>query len=252
MAAMNARTDPPGVAQRAAARVTASMSKRERDATGALRRVALLRALPPAALARLAASATLLNLPRGRQLCSSGERCPGLYLLVNGRVMLSIGAPRGASKVMELIGPGGHIGLAAAVLGAPETVTAQALADSSLLLIPCEALLDCATDNPGFALQLVAELSRQVCGLISDIEAFSLHSGRERVAGYLLQIAPGSGARPRPITLPAKKSIIASRLSLTPEYFSRMLHELIAAGAIAVNGRQITILDSNRLRDPAR
>jgi len=225
------------------------MAKREPETTAALKRAALFRALAPAALTRLALNATALNLPRGQQLYRSGERCPGLYLLVNGRVMLSIGAPRGASKVIELIGPGGHIGLAAAVLGVPETVTAQTLADSSLLLIPCEALLDCAADNPGFALQLVAELSRQVCGLISDIEAFSLHSGRERVAGYLLQIATASGARSRPVTLPAKKSIIASRLGLTPEYFSRMLHELIAAGAIAVNGRQITVLDPNSLRE---
>jgi len=226
------------------------MIKRKNETTAALKRAQLFRTLAPAALARLALSATTLNLPRGKQLCRSGERCPGLYLLVNGRVMLSIGAPRDASKVIELIGPGGHIGLAAAVLGAPETVTAQTLADSSLLLIPCEALLECASDYPAFALQLVAELSRQVCGLISDIEAFSLHSGRERVAGYLLQIAPAGGARPRPITLPAKKSIIASRLSLTPEYFSRMLHELIAAGASAVNGRQVTILDPGRLRNP--
>jgi len=225
------------------------MAKRENDTTAALKRAPLFRALAPAALARLALNATAINLPRGKQLCRSGERCPGLYLLVNGRVMLSIGAPRDANKVIELIGPGGHIGLAAAVLGAPETVTAQTLADSSLLLIPCEALLDCAAANPGFALQLVAELSRQVCGLISDIEAFSLHSGRERVASYLLQMAAAGSARPHPITLPAKKSIIASRLSLTPEYFSRMLHELIAAGAIAVNGRQITILDPNRLRE---
>ena len=225
------------------------MGKRDHDTTAALKRAALFRALAPAALARLALHATAVKLPRGKQLCRSGERCPGLYLLVNGRVMLSIGAPQDANKVIELIGPGGHIGLAAAVLGAPETVTAQTLADSSLLLIPCEALLECAAANPAFALQLVAELSRQVCGLISDIEAFSLHTGRERVAGYLLQIAPAGGARPRPITLPAKKSIIASRLSLTPEYFSRMLHELIAAGAIAVNGRQITILDPNRLRE---
>ena len=48
--------------------------------------------------------------------------------------------------------------------------------------------------------------------------------------------------------LSAKKRIIASRLSVTPEYFSRTLHELINAGAIAVNGRQIVILDAVRLR----
>jgi CRP-like cAMP-binding protein len=224
------------------------MSKPEHDATAALRRIALLRTLAPAALTRLAANTTMLNLPRGKPLCRSGERCAGLYIVLSGRIMLSIGAPRGASKVIALIGPGGHLGLAAAVLGVPETVTAETLADSTLLLVPREALLACAADNSGFALQLIAALCRQVCGLISDIEAFSLRSGRERVANYLLQLAAASGARPRPITLPAKKSIIASRLSLTPEYFSRMLHELIAAGLIAVDGRTVTILDLERLR----
>ncbi len=224
------------------------MSKHERDATAALRRVALLRALAPAALARLAASATLLNLPRGKQVCRSGERCAGLYIVLSGRIMLSVGAPPGESKVIELIGPGGHIGLAAAVHGVPETVTAETLADSSLLLIPRVALLECATDNPQLALQLVAALSRQVCRLIADIEVFSLRSGRERVANYLLHNATASGSRLRPVRLPAKKSIIASRLSLTPEYFSRMLHELIEAGAITVHGRQITVLDPAYLR----
>ena len=71
----------------------------------------------------------------------------------------------------------------------------------------------------------------------------------EIVYEQLLQIAAANAARPRPIMLPAKKSIIASRLSLTPEYFSRTLHELITVGAIAVDGRQITVLDAGRLRD---
>ena len=229
--------------------MTGSPSKPERDITAAMRRAVLFRTLAPAALARLAASATALKLARGEQVCRSGERCAGLYVVVSGRVMLSVGDPKSASKVIELIGPGGHVGLAAAALGVPEVVTAETLADSTLLLIPRAALLDTAAGSTELALQLVTALSRQVCGLITDIEACSLRSGRERVANYLLQNAAGAGARQRPITLPAKKSIIASRLSLTPEYFSRMLHELIAAGAIAVDGRQITVLDPGRLRE---
>ena len=224
------------------------MAKHENENTATLRRAALFRALAPAALTRLALKATALNVARGNQLYRSGERCAGLYSVATGRVMLNIGGPRGASKVIELVGPGGHLGLAAAVLGVAETVTAETLADSTLLLIPREALLDCAADNPEFALHLIAALCRQVCGLISDIEAFSLRSGRERVANYLLQIGAVNGEQPRPVTLPAKKSVIASRLSLTPEYFSRMLHELIATGTIAVDGRRITVLDPNRLR----
>ena len=224
------------------------MPRHERETTAALRHTALFRTLAPAALARLATSATALSLPRGKQLYRSGERCSGLYALVRGRIMLSVEAPRGERKVIELIGPGEHVGLAAAMLGVPEAVTAVSLTDSTLLLIPRQALLDCAADNAELVLQLVTALSRQVRGLIADIEAFSLRSGRERVANYLLKIAAVHSAQPRPVTLPAKKSIIASRLSLTPEYFSRMLHELIAAGAIEVNGRRITVLDPARLR----
>ena len=47
-------------------------------------------------------------------------------------------------------------------------------------------------------------------------------------------------------------SVRSRCLSLTPEYFSRMLHELIEAGVIAVDGRRITVLDPARLREAAR
>ena len=65
---------------------------------------------------------------------------------------------------------------------------------------------------------------------------------------YLLACATGGTSASLAVTLPAKKSIIASRLSVTPEYFSRTLHELISSGAIEVNGRQIVIRDAARLR----
>jgi CRP-like cAMP-binding protein len=50
------------------------------------------------------------------------------------------------------------------------------------------------------------------------------------------------------ITLPAKKGVIASQLNLTHEHFSRLLHEIEAAGLIQVDGREILISDIGRLR----
>ena len=97
-------------------------------------------------------------------------------------------------------------------------------------------------------MNIAAALSRGIVSLTADIESYSLHSGRQRVANYLLHIAAANASRARPFPLPAKKSIIASRLGLTPEYFSRMLHDLITARAIVVEGRQITILDASLLR----
>ena len=224
------------------------MPRLERTAADILRRAVLFRTLAPASAARLAVGAAVSKSRRGTRLYGSGERCAGVYTVITGRVMLSVGAAKNASKTIELIGPGGHFGLAAAVLGAPQIAAAETLVDSTLLLIPRRDLIDGAAADAGLALLLATALSREVCGLTADIAAVSLHSGRERVASYLLQLAGAAGAPQRPVELPTKKGIIASRLGLTPEYFSRMLHELTAAGAIAVDGRQITVLDPARLR----
>ncbi|MBI3055160.1 MAG: winged helix-turn-helix domain-containing protein, partial [Betaproteobacteria bacterium] len=59
---------------------------------------------------------------------------------------------------------------------------------------------------------------------------------------------PDTGGKVAQLKLPASKGIIASRLNLTPERFSRVLYELTAAGLITVDGRTVTILDLERLR----
>ena len=49
------------------------------------------------------------------------------------------------------------------------------------------------------------------------------------------------------MSLQVSKATIASRLSLTPEYFSRVLHELEAAGLVRIDKRDVHILDPKRL-----
>src|SRR3990172_1507811 len=53
---------------------------------------------------------------------------------------------------------------------------------------------------------------------------------------------------PAEVELSAGKSVVASRLNMTPEHFSRVLHELSAAGLIQVDGRTARILDADGLR----
>jgi CRP/FNR family transcriptional regulator, dissimilatory nitrate respiration regulator len=104
--------------------------------------------------------------------------------------------------------------------------------------------------DPRFALRMLAGISRRLHGLVHDVEAYALHSGLQRVIGYLLRDQDGAdGAANAGVTisLPVSKATIASRLSLTPEYFSRVLHELESAGLIEIDKRDIRILDSRRL-----
>ncbi len=64
--------------------------------------------------------------------------------------------------------------------------------------------------------------------------------------GYLLQAQETAGGPE--IRLEVGKNVIASRLNLTPEHFSRILHDLTAKGLIRVEGRNITILDDEGFR----
>ena len=50
------------------------------------------------------------------------------------------------------------------------------------------------------------------------------------------------------IDLPIAKGMIASRPNLTQEHFSRILHEVSAAGLIEVQGPRILVPDLERLR----
>lgn len=63
----------------------------------------------------------------------------------------------------------------------------------------------------------------------------------------LQSVAPAPPASARSISLPVSKATIASRLSITPEYFSRVLHDLEAAVLIHIDKRDIHIPDTARL-----
>jgi len=84
----------------------------------------------------------------------------------------------------------------------------------------------------------------------------STRSGMERVIGFLLRDCgaqlddpPTAGAPTQvDIDLPVAKGVMASRLNITQEHLSRILHELTSAGLIAVQGRRIHVHDLERLR----
>jgi CRP-like cAMP-binding protein len=127
---------------------------------------------------------------------------------------------------------------------------AQALADSMLLHIAKSVVFAEIERDPGFSGKMLAGMSHRVHRLITDVEAYSLQSGTQRVIGYLLsQYVHETGCDARHVvTLPTSKTVLASRLNVTPEHLSRILHDLTEAGLIAVDGRAVTIIDSRRLK----
>jgi CRP-like cAMP-binding protein len=210
----------------------------------------LFREVAPEELAKIAAGTTEVHAARGEILFHKGDPCVGFHMVVYGHVKLAITSANGDEKVIELIGPGQSFGEALMFMEMPYVVYAQTLADTLLLHISKSVVFEEIERQPRFARRMIAGLSRRLHGLIGDLEAYSLHSGIQRVIGYLLRAEPDgdAGGTTAQLKLPTSKGIIASRLNLTPEHFSRILHELTVAKLIAVDGRNVTILDLDRLR----
>ena len=230
----------------------------------------LFQEMTPVELARIAEGCRVRRLARGDTVFRIGEACEEFHVTVMGQVKLFAISPAGQEKVIELIGPGNSFAEALMFTGKPYIINAQALTDTLLLSVGKAAVLGEIERDPRFAMRMLAGISRRLHGLVHDVQAYALHSGMQRVIGYLLRDLPeeaddaaemtlaGAGcaplckaaaqpARELRVNLPVSKATIASRLSLTPEYFSRVLHELEGEGLIAIDKREIRIPDPHRL-----
>ena len=200
---------------------------------------------------RIATGTNAVYAEKGGAIFQRGDPCVGFHILVYGQVKLGFTSEQGAEKVVEIIGPGQSFGEALMFLDKPYIVFAQALADTMLLHVSKRTVFEEIERDARFAHRVISGLSRRLHGLVKDVEAYSLKCSSERVIGYLLREeagrANGEGGTLE-IELSAGKSVIASRLNMTPEHFSRVLHDLSAAGLIAVEGRTVRIPDLERLR----
>jgi CRP-like cAMP-binding protein len=206
--------------------------------------------LSPAELNRVAQGCQVRRLARGETIFRYGEPCEEFHVVVMGQVKLYAISPAGQEKVIELVAPGHSFAEALMFTGKPYILNAQALVNSLLLTVSKHVMLVEIERDPRFSLKMLAGISRRLHGLVHDIESGALHSGMQRVIGYLLrerQVEDCSTGEVYTVSLPVSKATIASRLSLTPEYFSKVLHELEAEKLIEIDKRDIRIIDVPRL-----
>lgn len=206
--------------------------------------------LSPADLSRMAQGCELHRLNRGDTIFRYGEPCEEFHVVVTGQVKLFALSPAGQEKVIELVGPGHSFAEALMFTSKPYILNAQALSNTLLLTVGKSAIVAEIERDPRFCMRMLAGISRRLHGLVNDIESGALQSGVQRVIGYLLsehQILETSSEETFTVALPVSKATIASRLSLTPEYFSKVLRELEEQGLIEMDKRDIRIVDAQRL-----
>ncbi len=214
-----------------------------------LRETLLLSCLSEEHLARVARHATRVRLHDGQLLFSQGDVADRFYLVTTGRLRLFSLSLVGDEKVIEIVESGETFAEALMFIEAGcYPVGAAAIDQTELISMDLNDFKLMLRESVETCFLLLGVLSQRLNAWVHEISNLTLHSASSRFACYLLAKLPPQS---QTLALEVPKGIIASRLSIKPETFSRIEKDLSDRGIIRIKGMCIFILDKQALREVA-
>ena len=212
-----------------------------------LTRLPLFSGMPPAALEHILSDAWVQEFERGHVLFIHAEPAERFYVILDGWVKLFRQTMAGGESVIAVFTGGESFAEAAIFDKGIYPVSAMTVDDSRLLVVPADTFVRRVRENGDYALNMMASMSRHLRGLVRQIEQLAAKSSAERVATFLVRLCP-ENAGSAVVSLPLEKSLIAGRLGMQPETFSRSLKKLQRLG-VSNSRNEVHIRDVAALRD---
>jgi CRP-like cAMP-binding protein len=205
----------------------------------------LFRGLSPQMSQTLVGKSVPRAYDKGAMLFHQGEAAASFFIILDGWVKIYRTTPDGLEVVLHVFKRGESFAEAAMFLGGRYPASAETVAPSRLLKIDGEAFRARIRERPELAMSMLASASYQLKMLVEQIEQIKVRSAPQRIADFLIRIAPereGSAV----VELPFEKSLLANRLGMKPESFSRALRRLRSYG-VTVDREVVKIADVGRL-----
>ncbi len=182
-------------------------------------------------------------------LFSEGDPADCFYVVLEGWVKLFRLSENGQEIVIEVVSTGESFAEAAIFASQDFPVSAETVTPARLVKINAKGIKDVLRDNIDLTFNMLSALSRHMRRNINLLHQLSAMTTVERLALFLLGFCPNYSGESR-IQLPIDKSLIAARLGMQPETFSRTIKKLQAYG-VNCNGGEVHIRDVAELRAQA-
>lgn len=213
----------------------------------ALQRAAIFKGLPEEDVIRIAGYAARQSLDKGEILFEEGGEVRGFYIVTKGLIKAYRIAENGREQLIHLVHPDESFAepAIAGLMGYPAHT--KALEKTEVILIPATEFLAHLRERPDLSLRILASLSRHLHELVTTIENYKLRDAETRLLHWLIHRCP-DGEPTATIRLAISKGTLAAELGTRQETLSRILAKLRDSGEIEVRGREISVLDTGRLR----
>ncbi|MBI1887931.1 MAG: Crp/Fnr family transcriptional regulator [Nitrosomonadales bacterium] len=183
---------------------------------------------------RLAASRVDMN--KGQRIFHLGDEVDAVYRVLEGEVCLTRFSPEGTEIVLHRARKGDFLA-EASLFGTQYHCDAICTRSGCCLRLPAEALRYCLANDPGFAMEWVATLSRNLRRQRAAQERLGLKSLRMRVIHYMVD-------RGKEGRVELDQPIIrwATELGASHEALYRTLAEMEREGILQRHGQTLILL----------
>ncbi len=199
---------------------------------------------------RVMMSSHLLNLEDRQGLFECGDHARRFFLVLAGQIKLFRLSANGDEKVIDIIQPGNTFAEALMFMDQPTyPVSATALGKAQLISFDNQQFIALLQGNFNLCFRMMGAMCQRLRGLVKEIDDLTLQSATTRLCAVLVRQMESEESLEFRLQVP--KGVLASRLSMKPETFSRILQNLVSQGVVEVKGQEVRVLNCEVLREAA-
>lgn len=220
-----------------------------------IRKAPLFAALDDEEAATLISSMTTTHMERGDILFHEGDQGDRLYVIGEGKIKLGRSSADGRENLVAILGPGEMFGELSLFDPGPRTMTATAVAETTLLGLGNESLQEILTKHPGAAATLLAALARRLRRTNDTLADLVFTDVPGRVAKALLDLSARFGRPAEEGVLVAHdltQEELAQLVGASRETVNKALADFATRGWLRLEARAVLLLDVERLKRRAR
>ncbi len=176
-----------------------------------------------------------------------GDRIEHFYIILEGAVQLYRETPDGHEMTTDVLIAGDTIGETEILQsGTTHQFNALAVKETALMEFPTNWLKENVKRHPILALNLLSMLSRRAHIATVEAEHKTTMSAAQQISCFLERLCVLHDFDPKGFQLPYSKTLIASRLGMELETFSRALSKIRDHG-IAVKGMNVAFTNFEKM-----
>ena len=196
--------------------------------------------------ATLVRNSRIISCKRGQYLFMHGDKVTHFYVICRGAMQIFRDTPGGQEVTDNILIAGDSINADDVVSRQrAHAMNARAVDDCSLLEIPVSWMRENLKEFDHIAGKLLQNLADRLHSVQVEAEQLTTMSAAQMVACYLQKLCVLYDFDPHGFELPYTKTLIASRLRIEKETFSRTLQTLRDRG-ITVTGTHVSFKDMRK------